>query len=80
VHDEADFKLDLRDAFSPLSLLKVSRIFTEMAPHQTVDIWGCDADTRRDLLKVLPQGSFEVLATEGGGDREPGRVRLKKRG
>jgi hypothetical protein len=77
---EADILLDFRNTFSSISLLKMTEVFNRMQPLQVMEIRGSDPDTRKDLLKVLPEASFEVL----GGDSDDGhdfyKVRIRKRG
>jgi hypothetical protein len=78
---EADILLDFRNTFSSISLLKMTEVFNRMQPLQVMEIRGSDPDTREDLLKVLPEASFEVL---GDGDGNDGhdfyKVRIRKRG
>lgn len=59
--------LDLRGTLSPLSLLKVSHLFSELAPDQVLEIRGCDATIRSDLAKLLPDATFEVAPEEDPG-------------
>ncbi len=78
--DKADYTLDVRGAISPFSLLKVSLLFQKMNPQEVVDILGCDREMQRDLLRVLPAGSWEIVSAEPSGKNlDLGRVRLKKR-
>jgi TusA-related sulfurtransferase len=78
--DKADYILDVRGAISPFSLLKVSLVFQQMKPEQVVEILGCDSEMQRDLLRVLPEGSCEVVFSDSAGrEVEVSRVRLKKR-
>ena len=78
--DKADYILDVRGAICPFSLLKVSLVFQQMKPEQIIEIVGCDSEMQRDLLRVLPQGSCEVVfAASDGTKTETSRVRLKKR-
>jgi TusA-related sulfurtransferase len=80
VKDKADYTLDVRGAISPFSLLKVSLVFQQMKPEEIVEILGCDPEMQRDLLRVLPEGSCEVVFSESAGrDMEISKVRLKKR-
>ncbi len=78
--DKADYILDVRGAISPFSLLKVSLVFQQMKPEQIVEILGCDSEMQRDLLRVLPEGSCEVVFSDfTGREADISRVRLKKR-
>ena len=76
---EADIILDFRNTFSSISLLKMTEIFKRMQPLQILEIRGSDADTREDLLKVLPETSYEVLADSDEG-QDFSKVRIRKRG
>jgi len=78
---EADIILDFRNTFSSISLLKMTEIFSRMKPLQILEIRGSDPDTRVDLLKVLPEATYDVL--DGGDGSEDGhdffKVRIRKR-
>jgi TusA-related sulfurtransferase len=81
VKEKADYTLDVRGTISPFSMLKVSLVFQKMKPEEMVEIIGCDLEMQRDLLKVLPVDSCEIVCTDPGGTKsDPGRVRLKKTG
>jgi len=56
-----DHKLDLRDAIIPLTLLKISQEFREIKVGETMEILVNDPDTKRDLFKILPASSYEVM-------------------
>ena len=60
----ADYTVDFRGAIRWLSLLKTTQLFRRMAQNQTIVVLGLDPDTRADLLKVLPEISYELLAVE----------------
>lgn len=79
---EADIFLDFSNTFSSISLLKMTEIFSRMEPLQILEIRGSDPDTRKDLLKVLPVASYDVLADDGGDHNgyDFFRVRIRKRG
>lgn len=76
---EADITVDLQGTLSALSLLKVSRLFREMRSDQILEVRGCDASQRRDLVKLLPDAAFDFDADISQGDEQQRfRVRLKK--
>ncbi len=58
---KADYILDFRGSISSISLLKMSRIFKEMKSQQVIEILGSDPDMQKDLFKVLPKASYEVV-------------------
>ncbi len=83
MNPKADYILDFRGTFSPLCLLKVTRVFREMKPQQVMEILGCDPDTRKDLFKLLPQADFDIVKVDPGADSGMDkddfcRLRLKK--
>jgi TusA-related sulfurtransferase len=75
----ADIKLDFRNTFSSISLLKMSEIFSRMQPMQVIEICGSDPDIREDLLKVLPEASYDVLASDEEVGQDYYKVRIRKR-
>ena len=78
---EADIVLDFRNTFSSISLLKMTEIFDRMKPLQVLEIRGSDPDTRKDLLKVLPEDSYDMLTDEGEDIiYDFYKVRVRKRG
>ena len=81
---QVDYMLDVRGMISPFSLLKVSLVFQQMKPFQVVEITGCDPDMQRDLLRILPEASYEVVGEVVGTEHqttsmEISKVRLEKR-
>ena len=77
---KADHTLDFRGTISTISLLKVTQVFNEMKPMETMEILGCDEDTRRDLFRVLPEASYELIFNDDV-NTQPRyhRVHLRKR-
>ena len=75
----ADIKLDFRNTFSSISLLKMTEIFGRMQPLQIMEIYGSDPDIRVDLLKVLPESSYDVLASDEENEQDFYKVRIRKR-
>jgi len=76
---KADHFLDLRGAISPISLLKVTQAFREMKPNEILEILVGDPDTRKDLFKVLPDFSYELIIIEEMERGSSYRVQMKKR-
>lgn len=74
----ADYTVDFRGAIRWLALLKTTQLFRGMNPNQTIEILGLDPDTRTDLLRVLPEISYELLGVEEDADASF-RLRLRKR-
>ena len=75
----ADIKLDFRNTFSSISLLKMTEIFGRMQPMQILEICGSDPDIRKDLLKVLPEASYDMLGSEEEVGQDFFKVRIQKR-
>ena len=75
----ADIKIDFRNTFSSISLLKMTEIFNRMQGLQVIEICGSDPDIREDLLKVLPEGSYDVLEGDEEITGDFYRVRIQKR-
>ncbi len=59
--EKTDYILDFRGLISPVTLLKVSKLFKKMKPDEVLEILGRDPDTRIHLFKVLPEGAFELV-------------------
>lgn len=74
----ADFTIDIRGAIRWLALLKITRLFREMNHNQTVEVKGVDPDTRSDLLKILPEISYEILTVQEDADASC-KIHLRKR-
>ncbi len=57
----------------------MTELFSRMQPMQILEICGSDPDTREDLLKVLPEGAYEVLASGEDVGEDFYKVRIRKR-
>ena len=80
VKRKADHTLDFRGTISTISLLKVTQVFHAMKPMETMEILGCDEDTRKDLFRVLPEASYDLYTATKSPPTTPavGLVRLRK--
>jgi len=76
---QADHTLDLRGFIVPIALLKVSQVFREMLPEQTLEIHCHDEDIKCDLLKILPAFSYELVFAEETTDGNSFRLQMKKK-
>ena len=75
-----DYTLDVRGLISPFSLLKASQVFQRMKPRQVLEIRGCDSDMQRDLLRLLPDASCEIVHADlQSADTDNVMVRVKKK-
>lgn len=75
---KAHYNVDVRGTISPFSLLKVSLVFQRMGPGETMEILGCDKEMRQDLLRLLPDAVFEMVAA-GEDDLNPAGATLRCR-
>ena len=72
-----DHTLDLRGSVEPITLLKVTQAFRDMQPDEILEILGRDADTKKNLFKVLQSFSFDLILIEEADAAY--RIQLKKR-
>lgn len=70
-------QLDLRGMIAPITLLKVMQAFRRAKAGETLDIFGNDVQTRKDLFKVLQASRYELISFQD--DRPFYHVRLRKR-
>jgi TusA-related sulfurtransferase len=77
---QANYILDFRGSIASISLLKITRIFSEMKALEIMEILGLDPDTLQDLFKVLADASYEIIDTDPVGEKgDFHRLRLRKR-
>ena len=79
MRQKADHIIDLRGFIIPVALLKVSQVFREMLPDQTLEVLCCDSDIRNDLLKILPATSYELIFAGDTRDGNAFRIQMKKK-
>lgn len=75
---KVDHILDLRGTIPPISLLKISQVFRQMKTNEILEILGRDPDTRKDVLKIFPTSSYELIVSEEL-DKADASYRLKLR-
>ena len=71
--------LDLRNLIIPFCLLKVSNAFRSLKRDDVLEILCSDMENLKNLMKIIPPGSCELLSTqvlEGPGSGL--RIRLRK--
>jgi len=78
VGKKTDRVLDLKGMVTPISLLKVTGVFRKMKKDETLEIVGCDQDTRAGLVKVLQPSSYELERATGGNKGPFHLIKLKK--
>lgn len=77
---KANYILDLRGTIPPITLLKISQVFREMSHGEILEIFCRDLDTRRDVFKVLPPFSYDLIMMEEMKDEsEYIRVQMRKK-
>jgi TusA-related sulfurtransferase len=79
---DIDYTLDFRGSITPIMLLKMTQMFSEMKAEDVLEIQGSDPDTQKDLFKVLPSASYELISMDTSEKKGLGyfyRIRLKKR-
>ena len=76
---DPDHVLDLRGAIPPITLLKVSQAFREMRNQEILEILCGDSDTHRDIFKVIPSSSYDLIIIEELEEKSSFRVQMKKR-
>jgi len=76
---KADVIMDLRNFVSWFSLLKITQVFEGMQSREILEIRGADPDTKRDLFKILPESTYEILAIDDHEDDDGFyQVRIQK--
>ncbi len=75
---KADYIIDFRGSIASISLLKMSRVFKEMKTRQVIEIIGSDPDLKKDLFKILPESSYDVILINDL-ENEGYRVQIRKR-
>ena len=79
---KTEYTLDFRGSITPIMLLKMTQMFSEMKAEDVLEIQGSDPDTQKDLFKVLPSASYELISmdtSEKMGLEYFYRIRLIKR-
>jgi TusA-related sulfurtransferase len=79
---KTEYTLDFRGSITPIMLLKMTQMFSAMEVEDVLEIQGSDPDTQKDLFKVLPDASYELISVDTSEKKEPERfyrIRLKKR-
>jgi len=77
--DKSDIVIDVRHFVSWFSLLKLTQVFGEMKPQDILEVRGADTDTREDLLKILPESTYQVLKVDNDGEDGFHLLRIQKR-
>jgi TusA-related sulfurtransferase len=71
--------LDLRNLIIPFCLLKVSNAFRSLKKDDVLEILCSDTENLKNLMKIIPPGSCELLSTQDLEGPDSGlRIRLRK--
>jgi TusA-related sulfurtransferase len=71
---------DLRRTLVPFSLLEIRQRFKEMQPGDSMVVLWSDTGAADDLLRILPDASFDIVSRAGiPGDPGGLRMELTKR-
>ena len=73
------YKLELRGAIIPFTLLKVSQVFKAIKPGETLEVLWSDPETQNDLFKILPESSYDLILLEELEEETTYRIRLAKK-
>lgn len=72
-------KLDLRGAIIPFTLLKVSQVFRNMFPGDTLEVYWSDPDTPADLFKILSESSYDTISMDVLEEEPSYRMEIRKK-
>jgi len=72
-------KIDLRGLMVPFTLLKISNAFRALAKGEVLEVLWSDSDALDDLVRIIPESSFELILAEDPSKENSGaRIQLKK--
>ena len=70
--------LDIRDYFSPLSVLKVRRLLNNLNDGQMLEVWSNDPETADVLKRIIRNSNDELVGIEKGNEYETIYIRRCK--
>jgi TusA-related sulfurtransferase len=70
--------LDIRDYFSPLSVLKVRRLLNNLNDGQMLEVWSNDPETADVLKRIIRNSNDELVGIEKGSEYETIYIRRCK--
>ena len=72
-------RIDFTGLLEWFGLLKLTQVFRQMQPSESLEILGADAAVRGDIFRVLPRGAYRVVQmapfSESG---DGGRIVIQK--
>ena len=57
-------RIDVRDYFSPLSILKVNSVLKTMKDGQILEVWSNDVETQMILKQIIQNSEDELVRIE----------------
>ena len=76
--DKSDIVIDVSHFVSWFSLLKLTQVFGEMKPQDILEVRGVDSEIRKDLFKILPESTYQVLKADNE-EEDFHMLRIRKR-
>ena len=76
--DKSDIVIDVSHFVSWFSLLKLTQVFGEMKPQDILEVHGVDSEIRKDLFKILPESTYQVLKADNE-EEDFHMLRIRKR-
>ena len=70
--------LDIRDYFSPLSVLKVRSLLNNLKDGQMLEVWSNDSETKDVLERIIRNSNDELVRIEKGSEYEKIYIRRCK--
>ena len=71
--------LDIRDYFSPLSVLKVRCLLNNLKDGQMLEIWSNDSETKDVLERIIRNSNDELVGIEKQSEYEKIYIRRRKK-
>ena len=71
--------LDIRDYFSPLSVLKVRSLLNNLKDGQMLEIWSNDSETKDVLERIIRNSNDEWVGIEKQSEYEKIYIRRRKK-
>lgn len=70
--------LDIRDYFSPLSVLKVRSLLNKLKDGQMLEVWSNDFETKEILERIIENSNDEWVGIDREGEYEKIYIRRRK--
>lgn len=70
--------LDIRDHFSPLSVLKVRSLLNNLKDGQMLEVWSNDSETKDVLERIIRNSNDELVGIKKHSEYEKIYIRRRK--